>query len=222
MNIDCIYNYIYTLNLMRQPAARLLSQQQLYLTSKVLLRHSTDLTTLRIRVTHKPITLRHVLTNIKETNQPHDRQGAVYRITCTDCQATYIGETSSNLKTRLTEHKRATKNGDTRNHISEHYRLSKHKIDWDSAGCVTYSTNYQQRLTLESWYTNSEQEPLNQCQQLHLTNDSYITSNETDKQTVGGSKIIAKQQPTNHYNFHVLITNHIATNLTNPNEDQRH
>ena len=32
--------------------------------------------------------------------------------------------------------------------------------------CVTYSTNYQQRLTLESWYTNSEQEPLNRCQQL--------------------------------------------------------
>ena len=34
---------------------------------------------------------------------------------------------------------------------------------------------------LESWYTNSEQEPLNQCQQLlHLTNDSYMTSNKTD------------------------------------------
>ena len=43
---------------------------------------------------------------------------------------------------------------------------NKHKIDWDSAECVTYSTNYQQRLTLESWYTNSEKEPLNRCQQL--------------------------------------------------------
>ena len=75
---------------------------------------------------------------------------AVYRIKCTGCQATYIGETYRNLKTRLTEHKRATKNGDIRNHISEHHRLTKHKIDWDSAECVTYSTNYQQRLTLES------------------------------------------------------------------------
>ena len=44
--------------------------------------------------------------------------------------------------------------------------VTKHKIDWDSAECVTYSTNYQQRLTLESWYTNSEKEPLNRCQQL--------------------------------------------------------
>ena len=56
--------------------------------------------------------------------------------------------------------------GDIRSHISEHHRLTKHKLDWDSAECVTYSTNYQQWLTLESWFTNSEQEPLNRCQQL--------------------------------------------------------
>ena len=57
--------------------------------------------------------------------QPHDRQGAVYRIKCTDCQVTYIGETGRNLKTRLTEHKRM--DGNIRNHISEHHRLTKHK-----------------------------------------------------------------------------------------------
>ena len=32
----------------------------------------------------------------------------------------------------------------------------------------------------------------------------------------------AKQQPTTHYNFHVLTTNHITTKLTNPNHDHRH
>ena len=26
----------------------------------------------------------------------------------------------------------------------------KHRIDWDSATCITYSTDYYQRLTLES------------------------------------------------------------------------
>ena len=57
---------------------------------------------------------------------------------------------------------------------------------------------------------------------LHLTNDSYITSNETNKETIDGSKIIAKQQPTNHYNFHVLTTNHMTTKLTYQYQDQRH
>ena len=39
-----------------------------------------------ICVAHKPITtLRHVLTNVKDKDQPHDRQAAVYRIKCTNC-----------------------------------------------------------------------------------------------------------------------------------------
>ena len=63
-----------------------------------------------IRVAHKPITtLRQLLTNVKDKDEPNDRQGAVYKIKCCDCQATYIGETGRNLNTRLTEHKRATK-----------------------------------------------------------------------------------------------------------------
>ena len=78
----------------------------------------------------------------------------------------YIGETGRNLSTRLTEHKRATRNGDVNNHIAEHHLKTKHQIDWDSATCITYSTDYNQRLTLESWFTNLEQTPLNRSQQL--------------------------------------------------------
>ena len=141
-----------------------------------------------IRVAHKPITtLQHLLTNVKDKDEPNNRQGAVYKIKCTDCQASYIGETDRNLKTRLTEHKRVTRNGDVNNHIAKHHRLTNHAIDWDSAQCVTYSTNYFQRLTLESWFTNLEQTPLNRCQQLpapykRLIHDINIT-NEPNRTT---------------------------------------
>ena len=58
-----------------------------------------------IRVARKPMfTLRRLLTNVKGKDVP----GAVYKIECSDCQATYIGETGRNL-TRLNEHKRAAK-----------------------------------------------------------------------------------------------------------------
>ena len=108
-----------------------------------------------IRVAHKPITtLRQLLTNVKDKDEPSDRRGAVYKIKCCDCQATYIGETGRNLNVRLTEHKRATRNGDINNHIAEHHLKTNHRIDWDSAECVTYSTDYYQRITLESWFTN--------------------------------------------------------------------
>ena len=66
--------------------------------------------------------------------------GAVYKIKCCDCQASYIGETGRNLSTRLTEHKRATRDGDVNNHIAEHLLKTKHQIDWD---CDMYNVFYR-------------------------------------------------------------------------------
>ena len=141
-----------------------------------------------IRVAHKPITtLRQLLTNVKDKDEPNDRQGAVYKIKCCGCQASYIGETGRNLNIRLTEHKRATKNGDVNNHIAERHSHTNHRIDWDSAKCVTYSTDYYKRLTLESWFTTLEQTPLNRCQQLPAAYKRLV--NRTDKhQTVPADK----------------------------------
>ena len=53
---------------------------------------------------------------------------------------------------------------DINNHIAEHHLQTNHRIDWDSAKCITYSTNYYQRLNLESWFT------------IHHTNDLLTTS----------------------------------------------
>ena len=104
-----------------------------------------------ICVAHKPITtLRRLLTNVKDKDKSEDRQGAVCKIKCCNCQASYIGETGRNLSMRLTKHKRAMRNGDVNNHLAEHHLKMKHQIDWDSATCITYSTDYYQRLTLEA------------------------------------------------------------------------
>ena len=93
-------------------------------------------------------TLRGLLTNVQD--KPEDRHGVVHKIKCCDCQVTHIGETGRNLSTRLTEHKRATRNGDVKNHIAEHHLQTKHHIRWDSASPITYFTGYYQQLTLES------------------------------------------------------------------------
>ena len=102
-----------------------------------------------IRVAHKPITTlrRLLITNVKDKDKPKDRRGAVCKIKCCDCQASSIGETGRNQGTRLTENKRVTRNGDVNSHITEHHLQTKHVIDWESATCMTYSTDYYQRLT---------------------------------------------------------------------------
>ena len=75
-----------------------------------------------IRVAHKLITtLWRLLTNVKDKDKLGDREGAVYKIKCCDCQGTYIGEIGRNLIMQLTEHKRSTRNGDVNNHIAVHH-----------------------------------------------------------------------------------------------------
>ena len=149
-------------------SALALLRQRLYRTSQAPVKLSHVYYNLKIYVLHTDAitTLRRLLTNVKDKDKPEDRQGEVYKIKCCDFQASYIGESCRNLSMRLTEHKRATRNGDVNNHIAEHHLQTKHQIDWDSATCITYSTDYYQRLTLESWFTNLEQTPLNHSQQL--------------------------------------------------------
>ena len=71
-----------------------------------------------------------------------------------------LPETDRNLSTRLSEHKRATRNGDVNNHIAEHHLQTKHQIDLNSTTCITYSAEYYQGLTLERWFANLEQTQL--------------------------------------------------------------
>ena len=53
-------------------------------------------------------TLRRLLTNVKDKDEPEARPEVVYKIKCPDCQVTYIGETGGKLITRLNEAKRDT------------------------------------------------------------------------------------------------------------------
>ena len=55
-----------------------------------------------------------------------------------------------------------------------------------------------------------------------MTHTRLSNEIDTPQQTLDGSEITENQQPTNHYNFQVLTTNHITTKLTSPNHDQRH
>ena len=111
-----------------------------------------------IRIALKPTrTLRHLLTNVKDKDDPKDRQGTVYRIRCNDCNGTYIGETGRTLTTRLGEHQTATDKEDLTNNIAQHHRKTGHDINWDSATCLTHSTDKDQRLTLESCFTQPTQ-----------------------------------------------------------------
>ena len=137
-----------------------------------------------------------------------------------------------NQQTRVTEHKIATTNGDVNNHIAEHHLQTKHHID--SATCITYSTDYYQRLTLESWFTNLEQTPLNMNRSQHnhqrRTNDLLTKSSKTNYERTTGELTIwltkddcltvtINGSKCTDYWLRVYIANNITAKLT---EDQSH
>ena len=125
-----------------------------------------------IRVAHKPMfTLWRLFTNVRDKDELRDRPGALYKIKCSDCQATtdsLTSQTGTNVTSRLHEHRRATKKGNLNNNIDEQRLKTSHtiRIDWDSATCLTHSTDYYQRITQKSWFTNLEKTALNRCQPL--------------------------------------------------------
>ena len=73
-----------------------------------------------MRVAHKPITtLRQLLTNVKEKNEPRNRQGLFIRSIALTTKPPASERLGRNLTTRLTEHKRATRTDDVYNHIAK-------------------------------------------------------------------------------------------------------
>ena len=129
----------------RPTLTQTLLQQRLHRTSEAPLKLTIArlLQLYDIRVAHKPIRRLHVLANVKAIKTVRRTEKEHYtKIKCCDSQTTYIGETGKNFSTRLTEHKRATRNGDIKNHNTEHHLPTKHQIDWVSATCIKYSTGH--------------------------------------------------------------------------------
>ena len=100
-------------------------------------RISRILRSFNISVAHKPtVTLKNTLTNVKDPTDTKTRIETVYKVTCAECLATYIGETGRTLDCRIKEHKRSQEKQDVANRIAVHLMQTNHIIDWEGASCM--------------------------------------------------------------------------------------
>ncbi|XP_050510523.1 uncharacterized protein LOC126887180 [Diabrotica virgifera virgifera] len=86
-------------------------------------------------------TLNKSLTNTKDPIHYMSRSG-VYRLSCSDCDATYIGRTYRSLSTRSAEHSKR----DTTSAFSHHLKVNKHELKIPDG--VQLIHNIQQKNTL--------------------------------------------------------------------------
>ena len=84
-------------------------------------------------------------------NSPKDQTDAgVYIIPWKDFKQRCIGETGRNYKQRLSEHKRAVRNGDQNNAVFVHMSENNHAVDWDNSKLICKVREEKKRKIIES------------------------------------------------------------------------
>jgi hypothetical protein len=106
-----------------------------------------------IRVATKPLrTLQQLFPSPKDKPPPENQINVVYKINCSDCSWSYIGETGRAFNTRRKEHIKNVELDKSGSNIANHAWANDHKIDFDGGKIIDKGT-YRHRQTLESWHT---------------------------------------------------------------------
>jgi len=100
----------------------------------------------------------------------------VYKLSCKDCDASYIGQTKRQLKTRIKEHKSNIKLDPNKiSVISEHINSFNHSFNWDNIKILDVEHNYFKRLTSEIIHIKEQKTGINLQTDSELLNEEYTT-----------------------------------------------
>ena len=90
------------------------------------------------------------------------KTNVVYKINCSDCDASYVGQTSRMLKTRLSEH-RSQINRNCNNHsvVTNHRLQYNHDFCWDDPEILDETSFYNKRLISEMLHIKRQKNGLN-------------------------------------------------------------
>ena len=98
-------------------------------------------------------TIRSILVVPKDKDHPQDKCGAVYQLTCHDCEASYIGKTELALKHILKEYQKDS------SPVGHHMGYNKHKVD--SQHIIDCDSRWFQRGVREAIHIRSRSPTLN-------------------------------------------------------------
>jgi len=140
-----------------------------------------------IKVTFSaPTNLRNMLTKTKSTPPSETTPHCVYEIPCSDCPATYVGQTYRPLLTRIKEHdskfrnKTATDDDGTIVPGPAHHAITEqHRIDWNNVQILTTTTSRPYLNLLEHSAINTRDATMNRSTRAPKINplwDSKILS----------------------------------------------
>jgi len=99
----------------------------------------------------------------------------VYKINCSNCDSSYVGQTKRQRGTRLKEHKSdIKKKSGNLSVISKHILDNNHEMDWSGVTILDKEPSYGKRITAEMIYIKRQHRGLNKQSDTDLLSDTYL------------------------------------------------
>ena len=109
----------------------------------------------------------------KDKVKPQDQNNVVYKISCKDCPATYVGQTKRTLQTRINEHKRDSKKPSKDTPLFRHILETDHNFNFDEPSILDNESSYFKRCTSEVVFINAQTHGLNIQEDMKKLNSIY-------------------------------------------------
>jgi len=110
----------------------------------------------------------------KDTNHLLKNNNVVYKIMCKDCDASYVGQTKRQLKTRVNEHKYNLKSlSSNPTVITEHILQHSHSFNWENVKILDTEANFYKRSVSEMLHIKEQSNGLNAQKDTELLDNAY-------------------------------------------------
>ena len=106
---------------------------------------------------------------MKDSSNRDEEPGVVYRLTCNDCDQTYIGETGRTAITRAKEHASYVRNGRfDMSAAADHAIIHQHSLSFKTVQIVDHEPRAARRRVKEALHIRTEKNPMNKDKGLEL------------------------------------------------------
>jgi len=111
----------------------------------------------------------------KDQVEHPQRNNVVYKIICKNCDASYVGQTKRQIRTRIKEHYNNIKLDKLKHSvITEHIVNYGHNFDWENFIILDSEYNYNKRLVSEMLHIKEQKNGINSQKDTEFLDETYF------------------------------------------------
>ncbi|XP_071653431.1 uncharacterized protein [Temnothorax longispinosus] len=112
----------------------------------------------------------------KDVLPAQSNKNVVYKISCRECDATYVGQTKRQLKTRISEHRsHINRITSTQSVVTEHRQNLDHDFDWENVEILDKEKYLSRRLISEMIHIKLQENSINLQNDTDFLHHAYMT-----------------------------------------------